>query len=169
MKNFILCLPKNITTETTNAFQKEFLEIINNNDPDECSITIIVNSDGGEIYSALGIRDLIEYFNNQGYSIKLINTGCAASMAAFILLSGPKGQRCAFANSTFYFHPVKTKVDGELPYVKKELEESQRLSKLIYQIISQCSKKVADKMIKSDFYMTAQEALDNNLIDRIIK
>jgi ATP-dependent Clp protease protease subunit len=143
-----------------------YLESISNDD-----ISIYIDSPGGSVYSGLGLLDVMEYVESD---IETINTGLAASMAAVILCSGKKGKRKALKRSRTMIHQplgyggwVQQASDMEI-----EAREINDLKKELYEIISKNTGQKYDKVYKDgdrDYWMTAKDALEYGMIDKIIK
>jgi ATP-dependent Clp protease protease subunit len=143
-----------------------YLESLSNKD-----ISIYIDSPGGSVYSGLGLLDVMEYVNSD---IETINTGLAASMAAVILCSGAKGKRKALKRSRTMIHQplgyggwVQQASDMEI-----EAREINDLKKELYEIISKNTGQRYDKVYKDgdrDYWMTAKDAIEYGMIDKIIK
>lgn len=143
-----------------------YLESLSNED-----ISIYIDSPGGSVYSGLGLLDVMEYVNSD---IETINTGLAASMAAVILCSGAKGKRKALKRSRTMIHQplgyggwVQQASDMEI-----EAREINDLKKELYEIISKNTGQRYDKVYKDgdrDYWMTAKDAIEYGMIDKIIK
>ena len=104
--------------------------------------------------------------------VSTICVGLAASMGALLLSSGAKGQRYALPNAEILIHQVMGGATGQASDVKIKAEQilklKERLNKILQHHTSQPLKKI-EKDTDRDYYMTAQEALDYGLIDKIIK
>lgn len=163
-----LFLPDDINAESANAFIKEFLDILDTS-PDGAIITIYINSLGGDVYSALGIVDIIQFATKKGYIINTVNIGYAASMAAIILMSGTPGYRSSFKNSTVLIHPISYNGDTEdFPRIKNEFFELERLQKVLNGIIAENASADCSLLTGEQSYISAEDALKYNIIDKII-
>lgn len=130
-------------------------------------INIVINSDGGDVYEALGMIDFI-----QSLSVK-VNTICrgrAMSAAALLLCSGT-GFRAASKNSTVMFHEISSGIYGKSSDMKANMAHMEKLEDILLELITSNTKKEKrfwkDKTVK-DYYLTPEEALDLGVIDRII-
>lgn len=94
-------------------------------------INLYINSYGGECYPALGLYDFIK---NCKVDIHTYNMGACMSAAGFIFLAGKK--RYGSKNSTFMFHSIRTCSDGDVTYLKDDLEECNKLQELLNNIIT---------------------------------
>ena len=136
----------------------------------EEDIKIYIDSPGGSVYSGLGLLDTMDYVKPD---IVTINTGLAASMGAVILCSGTKGKRKSLKRSRTMIHQPL----GYLGYAQAsdfeiDTKEITTLKKELYEIISERSGQVYDKVAKDsdrDYWMTAEEAKSYGMIDEIIK
>jgi ATP-dependent Clp protease protease subunit len=136
----------------------------------EEDIKIYIDSPGGSVYSGLGLLDTMDYVKPD---IVTINTGLAASMGAVILCSGAKGKRKSLKRSRTMIHQPL----GYLGYAQAsdfeiDTKEITTLKKELYEIISERSGQVYDKVAKDsdrDYWMTAEEAKAYGMIDEIIK
>lgn len=133
------------------------------NDP----ITIYINSPGGEVYSCLGLYDVMQLFINQGYVIRTINIGLAASAAAVILLAGSKGYRFCLPNSTVMLHQPSSGTYGTITDMKIAVEEGDRLKKLLNDVVSKHAGEQVVELMERDAWISPEEALKFNLIDKI--
>lgn len=137
----------------------------------EKDIKIYINSNGGSVYSGLGLLDTMDYVTPD---IITINTGLAASMAAVLLCSGTKGKRKALKRSRTMIHQPLAGFGGYLQASDLEIDarEINSLKKELHTIISDCTGKDYTKVEKDsdrDYWMTSEEALKYGMIDEIIK
>lgn len=142
-----------------------YLESLNNND-----IKIYINSEGGDVYSGLGLLDIMEFVKPD---IQTINTGLAASMAAVILCSGTKGKRKALKRSRTMIHQPMMGMGGYIQASDIEIEAKQvnSLKCELYDIISKNTNQPYDKVFRDgdrDYWMSSDESLKYGMIDEII-
>jgi ATP-dependent Clp protease protease subunit len=141
-----------------------YLEGISNDD-----ISIYIDSGGGSVYSGLGLLDVMEYIKPD---IETINTGLAASMAAIILCSGKKGKRKALKRSRTMIHqPLGYSGWQQASDMEIEAKEINDLKKELYQIISEKTGQVYDRVYKDgdrDYWMNSKIAKEYGMIDDII-
>lgn len=124
-------------------------------------ITIIINSPGGFVYQGLAIIDAM---NKVKSPIKTYATGCCASMAAVILVSGDIRQASTYA--TIMMHQPSSWAAGKFTDMEITLEEVRRLKDLMYNIIgSKCN--VTPEMMKDDLWLNSNKALELGIIDEI--
>jgi ATP-dependent Clp protease protease subunit len=130
-------------------------------------INLIINSDGGSVYEALGIIDFIESLD---VKINTICRGRAMSAAALILCSGT-GIRAASKNSTIMFHEMSSGIYGKSSDMKANIQHMEKLEDILVDIMVSNSNQDKNFWITNtvkDFYITPTEALDLCVIDVII-
>jgi ATP-dependent Clp protease protease subunit len=131
-------------------------------------INIIINSDGGSVYEALGIIDFIQSLD---VKVNTICRGRAMSAAALILCAGT-GIRAASKNSTIMFHEISSDIYGKSSDMKANVQHMEKLENILLDIICTNSKQNEDFWKTStikDFYITPKEAIDLGVIDTVIK
>lgn len=170
LQNNNLFLTEEVDRASTATLQAELFYLTSKMTPEESEtdpITIYINSPGGEVYSCLGLYDVMQLFINQGYVIRTINIGCAASAAAVILLSGSKGHRYCLPNSTIMLHQPSGEMYGPVTDMKIAVEEADRLKKIMNNIVRQHAGDEVVELMERDAWIAPEEALKFNLIDDI--
>lgn len=170
LQNNNLFLTEEVDRESIATLQAELFYLTSKMTPEESEhdpITIYINSPGGEVYSCLGLYDVMQLFINQGYVIRTINIGCAASAAAVILLSGSKGHRYCLPNSTVMLHQPSGGTYGPVTDMKIAVEEADRLKKIMNNIVKQHAGDEVVELMERDAWISSEEALKFNLIDEI--
>jgi ATP-dependent Clp protease protease subunit len=131
-------------------------------------IYLYINSPGGSVYDALAIYDTMEFVTND---VQTVGIGVQASAAAFLLSSGTKGKRFLLPNSTVMIHQPSSGTRGKVTDQEIDLKESLRIKQLLEQIMAkntgQKPAKIHDDM-ERDKWLTAKEALDYGIVDKII-
>ena len=131
-------------------------------------INLIINSDGGDVYEALGIIDFIESLD---VKVNTICRGRAMSAAALLLCSGT-GIRAASKNSTIMFHEMSSGIYGKSSDMKANVQHMEKLEDIIVGIMSSNSNKDrkfwVDNTVK-DYYITPEDAIELGVIDTIIQ
>lgn len=131
-------------------------------------INVVINSDGGDVYEALGMIDYIQSLN---VKVNTICRGRAMSAAALLLCSGT-GMRAASKNSTIMFHEISSGIYGKSSDMKANVQHTEKLEEILINIITANSKKDSifwkDKILK-DYYLSPEEALELGVIDNIIQ
>ena len=136
---------------------------------DKKDFHLYINSPGGSLSSALAIYDTIQYLNAD---VSTIGIGLAASAAALILSSGAKGKRFALPNADILIHQVMGGAPfGQAVEVAIVSKHILQLKDRVNRILAHHTGQKIDKIEKDtdrDFYMTAEEAKDYGIIDKII-
>ena len=132
-------------------------------------INMYINSPGGAITSGFGILDTMNYIKP---NIVTICMGQAASMAAVLLGAGTKGKRMALENSRIMIHQPLGGVSGQATDIEIHTKEILFLKEKLNKILSKSTGKTV-KAIENDTnrdkFMSAEQALEYGLIDKIIK
>jgi len=155
----------NDTLANTIIAQLLFLESENK----EKDIKLYINSPGGSITAGLAIYDTMQYIKPD---VVTICVGMAASMAAVLLAAGAKGKRFALPNSEVMLHQVMGGAEGQAIDVKIRAEHILKVRDRINKILSYHSNQPLKKIEQDtdrEFFMTAEEAKNYGLIDKIIK
>lgn len=141
-----------------------YLDSINNDD-----IYLYINSPGGDISSGMAIYDTMNYIRSD---VSTICVGLAASMGAFLLLSGTKGKRIALENSEIMIHQPLGGVKGQASDIKIVSDHILKIKEKINKIISNKTKQKLSKIeidTDRDFYMDAVSAKEYGIVDKILK
>ena len=142
-----------------------FLESEN---PDK-DISMYINSPGGVITSGMAIFDTMNYIQP---NINTICIGMAASMASFLLAGGTKGKRYCLPNSKVMIHQPLGGYKGQASDIEIHANEIIKTKKRMNQYLADFTGKNIKEIEKAtdrDNYLTAEEALEFGLIDKIIK
>ena len=134
----------------------------------EKDISLYINSPGGEVYSGLAILDTMNFIKPQ---VSTICVGMAASMAAVLLSAGAKGKRFCLPHSKVMIHQPSGGAQGQQTEIEIVAEEIKKTRRELNQILSDASGQPIEKVqadTARDHYLTAAEALDYGLIDRIV-
>lgn len=164
-------LEGDITPESADEFKHSVLYLMRTNDRDP--INVHIHSAGGEIHSGLLIYDIIKSLDSRGVPVSVCCEGMAASMAAVILAGGPKGRRYLLPHSTVMIHEplIPGGVSGSASSLNRTAETLMNTRKTIIGLLSEDTgktKKEVERAIAYDHYMSAQEAVDFGIADRII-
>ena len=167
LEDRIIFLSTEVDEYVTNIIKAQLLYLESESDED---ISIYIDSPGGSVYTGLGLLDVMDFVKPD---IVTINTGLAASMAAVILCSGTKGKRLALKRSRTMIHQPMTGFNSYAQASDMEIEakEINSLKKELYEIISDNTGQVHDKVYKDgdrDYWMTAQDAKKYGMVDEII-
>ena len=131
-------------------------------------IKLYINTPGGSVTDGLAIYDTIQYIKPD---VSTICIGMAASMGALLLAAGAKGKRFALPNSQVLIHQVMGGAEGPAADIKIKAEQilkiRDRLNQILVKHTTQDLKKV-EQDTDRDYYMTAEEAQEYGLIDKVI-
>jgi len=136
-------------------------------DPDK-DIYFYINSPGGVITSGFSIFDTMNYIKPD---IVTICIGQAASMGAFLLASGSEGKRYALPNARIMIHQPLGGAQGQATDILIQAEEIKRLKDTLNTILAQKTGKKVKQIEKDtdrDNFMSAQEAVEYGLIDKVL-
>ncbi len=154
----------NDTTASLVVAQFLFLEA---QDPDK-DIQFYINSPGGSITAGMAIYDTMQYIK---CDVSTIAIGMAASMAAFLLSSGTKGKRLALPNTEIMIHQPSAGTQGQVTDMAIHLRRIERIKERMNAIMADNTGKSIDvvrEACERDNFMSAQEALDFGIIDKVI-
>lgn len=166
LKDRIIMLGDEINDQVANSViaQLLFLEA----DNPEKDISIYINSPGGSTTAGFAIFDTMEYIKPD---ISTICIGMAASFGAMLLLAGTKGKRFALPNSEIMIHQPLGGARGQATEIEISAKRILKLRDHVNQVISERTGQPVEKIEKDtdrDYFMSAQEALEYGIIDKII-
>ena len=136
-------------------------------DPDK-EIQFYINSPGGYITAGMAIYDTMNYIK---CDVSTICIGMAASMGAFLLTAGKKGKRLALPNSEIMIHQPLGGMQGQATDMKIHAEHILRVRDRMNRLMSEATGQpieVIRRDTERDNFMTAQEAMEYGLIDKVI-
>ena len=154
----------NDTTASLIVAQLLYLEA---QDPDK-DIQFYINSPGGSVTSGMAIYDTMQYIKPD---VSTICIGMAASMGAFLLSSGAKGKRLALPNAEIMIHQPSGGSQGQCTDIQIQAEQILKIKKNLNRILAENTGKdisVVEADCERDHFMSAQEALEYGLIDKVI-
>ena len=135
-------------------------------DPDK-DISFYINSPGGSVSAGMAIYDTMQYIK---CDVSTICIGMAASMGAFLLAAGTKGKRYALPNSEIMIHQPLGSAEGQATDILIHANHIKRIRSNINTILSEATGKPLEQIEKDterDNFMTAKEAAEYGLIDKI--
>lgn len=165
LEDRIIFLTGEITDETANSVVAQLI-FLEGKDPDK-DISLYINSPGGSVSAGLAIYDTMNFIK---CDVTTICVGLAASMGAFLLSSGAKGKRFALPNSEIMIHQPLGGARGQASDIEIQANHIKRIKQKINKILSEQSGQPLEKVEKDtdrDHYMSADEALEYGLIDKI--
>ena len=154
----------NDTTASLVVAQMLFLEA---QDPDK-DISFYINSPGGSVSAGMAIYDTMNFIK---CDVSTICIGMAASMGASLLSAGTKGKRFALPHSEIMIHQPLGGAKGQATDIEIQAKQILRIKATLNEILAENTGKpleIIEKDTDRDNYMTAQEALDYGLIDKIL-
>ena len=154
----------NDTTASLIVAQLLYLEA---QDPDK-DIQFYINSPGGSVTSGMAIYDTMQYIKPD---VSTICIGMAASMGAFLLSSGAKGKRIALPNAEIMIHQPSGGSRGQATDIQIQAEQILKIKKRLNVILAENTGKdiaVIERDTERDHFMTAEEAREYGLIDKVI-
>ena len=132
-------------------------------------IYLYINSPGGSVTAGLAIYDTIQYVKSE---VVTICVGLAASMGAFLLAAGTKGKRVALPHSRIMIHqPLGGTSRRQASDIEIEAREILRMKEMLNRSLADMSGQSFEKIEKDtdrDYFLSAEEAKDYGLIDRVI-
>jgi ATP-dependent Clp protease protease subunit len=162
----IVMLSEEVNDVTASLVVAQLL-FLEGQDPDK-DISLYINSPGGSVTAGLAIYDTMQYIK---CDVSTICMGMAASMGAFLLSSGAKGKRFALANSEVLIHQPLGGAQGQATEIKIAADHILRTREKLNRILAENTGKaleIIEKDTERDFFMSAQEAMDYGLVDKIL-
>ncbi|MBD2180246.1 ATP-dependent Clp protease proteolytic subunit [Planktothrix sp. FACHB-1355] len=163
----IVFLSGEVTDGMANAIIARLLYM--DSDDQSKDIYIYINSPGGSVTAGLAIYDTMQHVKSP---IVTICVGLAASMGSFLLAAGTKGKRLALPHSRIMIHQPSGGTRGQATDIEIEAREILRIRRQLNDIYAQKTGQPLQKIEKDmdrDFFMSAQEAKEYGLIDKVIE
>ncbi|ECO2181643.1 ATP-dependent Clp endopeptidase proteolytic subunit ClpP [Campylobacter jejuni] len=167
LKDRIIMLSGEIHDELAASIVAQLL-FLEAEDPTK-DIYLYINSPGGVITSGFSIYDTMNYIKPDVCTICI---GQAASMGAFLLSCGAEGKRFALPNSRIMIHQPLGGARGQATDIEIQAKEILRLKTILNDILANNTKQKVAKIAKDterDFFMSAQEAKEYGLIDKVLE
>jgi ATP-dependent Clp protease protease subunit len=163
----IIFLGTPVTEDIANLIVAQLIHL-ESEDPDK-DVSIYINSPGGSVYAGLAIYDAMQFIKPD---VSTICVGVAMSMGALLLAGGAPEKRMALPNSKILIHQVSGGFSGQATdieiHAKEIIDVRQRLDEIISKHTGQDLEKVA-KDTERDYFMSAQEAKEYKIVDRVIE
>ena len=163
----ILFLGQEVSDTVANSLvaQMLYLDADDNSKP----IYLYINSPGGSVTAGLAIFDTMQYVKSD---VVTICVGLAASMGAFLLAAGTKGKRLALPHSRIMIHqPLGGTSQRQASDIEIEAKEILRIKDMLNQSLADLTNQSLEKVTKDtdrDYFLSAAEAVEYGLIDRVI-
>ena len=154
----------NDTTASLIVAQLLYLEA---QDPDK-DIQFYINSPGGSVTAGMAIYDTMQYIKAD---VSTICVGMAASMGAFLLAAGAKGKRIALPNAEIMIHQPSGGSRGQASDIKIQADQILRIRETLNRILAENTGRSVEEIARDterDHFLTAQEAVEYGLIDKVI-
>lgn len=166
LRERIIFLGEEIDDEMANVIVAQLL-LLDSENPEK-DIMLYINSPGGVITSGLAIYDTMQHIRAD---VSTICIGEAASMGSFLLSSGTKGKRLSLPSSRIMIHQPLGGAQGQATDIEIEAKEILRMKSMLNGILADNCGQSLDKIkqdTERDYYMSAQEAVEYGLIDKVI-
>jgi ATP-dependent Clp protease protease subunit len=166
LKDRIVILGDEVNDVTASLIVAQLL-FLESEDPDK-DIQLYINSPGGSITAGMAIFDTMQYIKPD---VSTICVGMAASMGAFLLLSGTKGKRFALPNSEIMIHQPLGGMQGQASDIKIHADRIIKTRDTLNRIISERTGQPLEKVehdTDRDNFMSAEDAKAYGIIDEII-
>ena len=167
LRDRIIFLAGPITDPLANSIIAQML-LLTSQDPKK-DIKFYINTPGGSVTAGMAIYDTMQYIEPD---ISTFCIGLAGSMGATLLAAGTKGKRFALPNSQILLHQVAGGASGEaieLEIAARQIVKiKQKLNKILVKHTGQTLERI-EKDTDRDFYLTAEEAKEYGIIDKVIE
>jgi len=166
LKDRIIFLGEEVTDVTASLVVAQLL-FLESEDPSK-DINLYINSPGGSVTAGMAIYDTMNYIK---CDVCTTCIGMAASMGAFLLSGGTKGKRFALPNAEIMIHQPSGGAQGQATEIRIVAEHILRTKKKLNEILAANTGKpieIIEQDTERDNYMSAEEAVEYGLIDRVI-
>ena len=166
LRERIIFLGEEIDDEMANSIVAQLL-VLDAENPEK-DIMMYINSPGGVITAGMAIYDTMKHIRADVCTICL---GEAASMGAFLLSGGTKGKRMALPSARIMIHQPLGGARGQATDIEIEAKEILRMKKELNTLLAEHTGQTVEKIYEDterDHYMSAQEAVEYGLIDKVI-
>ncbi|GIQ68993.1 ATP-dependent Clp endopeptidase proteolytic subunit ClpP [Xylanibacillus composti] len=166
LKDRIILLGTPVNDQVANAIIAQML-FLTADDPEK-DIHLYINSPGGSITAGMAIFDTMQFIKPD---VSTICVGMAASMGAFLLAAGAKGKRFALPNSEVMIHQPLGGAEGQASDIEIRAKRILKMRDKLNQILSERTGQPLERIEKDtdrDYFMSAAEAADYGLIDKVI-
>jgi ATP-dependent Clp protease protease subunit len=167
LKNRIVFVGSSINDQVANLVVAQLL-YLSREDP-ESGIQMYINSPGGQVYSGMAIYDTMRMIPNK---ISTVAVGVAASFGTVLLAAGEKGQRYALPHATIHMHQPLGGAQGQASDIEIQAKEILRIKERLNEILAEATGQPIDTIVQDterDYYMSAQEAVDYGLVDKVLE
>lgn len=167
LKNRIVFLGTGINDQVANLVVAQLL-YLSREDPDS-GIQMYINSPGGQVYAGMAIYDTMRMIPNK---ISTVAVGVTASFGTVLLAAGTKGQRYTLPHTTIHMHQPLGGAQGQASDIEIQAKEILRLKDRLNHILSEATGQDVETIIRDterDFYMSAEQAVEYGLVDKVLE
>ena len=167
LKDRIVLLGSEVNDPVASLICAQLL-FLESQDPEK-EIYLYINSPGGSVTAGMAIYDTMQYIK---CDVSTICIGLAASMGAFLLSAGTKGKRLALPNAEIMIHQPSAGTQGQITDMALHLKRLEVVKRRMNRILSENTGKAIEVVTadcERDNFMTAQEAVEYGLIDKVIE
>ena len=167
LRERIIFLGSEIDDDVANSIVAQLL-LLDSENPDK-DIMLYINSPGGVITAGMAIYDTMKLIKAD---VSTICLGDAASMGAFLLSAGTKGKRLALPNARIMIHQPLGGAKGQATDIEIEAKEILRMKTMLSTLMAEHTGQTVERIkqdTERDNFMTAQQALEYGLIDKVIE
>ncbi|HIS54062.1 TPA: ATP-dependent Clp endopeptidase proteolytic subunit ClpP [Candidatus Galligastranaerophilus gallistercoris] len=167
LRERIIFLGSEIDDDVANSIVAQLL-LLDSENPDK-DIMLYINSPGGVITAGMAIYDTMKLIKAD---VSTICLGDAASMGAFLLSAGTKGKRLALPNARIMIHQPLGGAKGQATDIEIEAKEILRMKTMLSTLMAEHTGQTVEKIkqdTERDNFMTAKEALEYGLIDKVVE
>ena len=166
LKERIIFLGEEVTDASASLTVAQLL-FLESEDPGK-DISLYINSPGGSVSAGMAIYDTMRYIK---CDVSTICIGMAASMGAFLLAGGTKGKRIALPNAEIMIHQPSGGAQGQATEIQIVAEQILKTKEKLNRMLAENTGKPYEEVCRDterDNWLTAQEALDYGIIDKIL-
>ncbi|GFO84272.1 MULTISPECIES: ATP-dependent Clp endopeptidase proteolytic subunit ClpP [Anaerostipes] len=167
LKERIIFLGEEVNDTTASLIVSQLL-FLESEDPEK-DISLYINSPGGSVTAGMAIYDTMQYVK---CDVSTMCMGMAASMGAFLLAGGAKGKRFALPNAEIMIHQPSGGAQGQATEIEIAAEHILKTKKRLNTILSENTGQPYETIAKDtdrDNWLSAQEAVDYGLIDKVVE
>ncbi len=167
LRERIIFLGTPINSQVANVIVAQLLFL--DREDSERDISLYINSPGGEIAAGLAIYDTMQLIQAP---VSTIAVGMTASMGTVLLTAGTKGRRYALPHATIHVHQPLGGVQGQAADIEIAAREILKKRDLLNEILMHhtgMTDEQIDNITDRDFYMTAAEAIEYGIVDKILE
>ncbi|CDS08142.1 Putative ATP-dependent Clp protease proteolyticsubunit [Lichtheimia ramosa] len=168
LKERIICLNGQVDDNVASVIvaQLLFLEAENPEKP----ISLYINSPGGSVTAGMAIYDTMQYIRSP---VSTLCNGQACSMGSLLLAAGEPGKRYALPNSSIMIHQPSGGASGQASdiaiHAREILRVRERLNRIFQKHTGIRDLDAIEKMMERDYFMTAEEAMNFGLVDKVLE